>query len=192
MYLLHVDWCWWQYGVEWACAIALLAGVPVMTSSERKGLEKLGYCFQLGHNIIARIASYWLQDDLVSIEIVSAHKVWALSKHHTPKQIYPHPCPPPILEDASLIGSCWHYLPFRVLIFFFSLFNFWLCPVACRTLFPDQGLILCPLQWKHTVLTTGPPGKSLGSSSLSIKQPDTQTLGLLLTLKVFLKKSPIC
>ena len=26
--------------------------------------------------------------------------------------------------------------------------------------FPDQGLNLCPLQWKHGVLTTGPPGKS--------------------------------
>ena len=118
--LLHVDWCWWQNGVEWACTIAFSAGSPVMTSSERKGLERLGYRFQLGHNIVARIASYWLQeDDLVFIEIVSAHKVWALFKHHTLKQIYPHPCPVPILEDASLIGSCWHYLPFRVLIFLF-------------------------------------------------------------------------
>ena len=27
--------------------------------------------------------------------------------------------------------------------------------------FPDQGLNLCPLQWKCGVLTTGPPGKSL-------------------------------
>ena len=26
--------------------------------------------------------------------------------------------------------------------------------------FPDQGSNLCPLQWKHRVLTTGPPGKS--------------------------------
>ena len=26
--------------------------------------------------------------------------------------------------------------------------------------FPDQGLNLCPLQWKRRVLTTGPPGKS--------------------------------
>ena len=25
--------------------------------------------------------------------------------------------------------------------------------------FPDQGLILCPLHWRHWVLTTGPPGK---------------------------------
>ena len=26
---------------------------------------------------------------------------------------------------------------------------------------PDQGLILCPLQWKLGALTTGLPGKSL-------------------------------
>ena len=26
--------------------------------------------------------------------------------------------------------------------------------------FPDQGLSLCPLNWKHRVLTTGPLGKS--------------------------------
>ena len=26
--------------------------------------------------------------------------------------------------------------------------------------FPDQGLNLCPLQWKRRVSTTGPPGKS--------------------------------
>ena len=25
---------------------------------------------------------------------------------------------------------------------------------------PTQGLNLCPLQWKHGVLSTGPPGKS--------------------------------
>ena len=26
--------------------------------------------------------------------------------------------------------------------------------------FPNQGWNLCPLQWKHAVLTTGPPGNS--------------------------------
>ena len=31
--------------------------------------------------------------------------------------------------------------------------------VACRIL-PHEGLNLCLLQWKHGVLTTGPPGKS--------------------------------
>ena len=34
------------------------------------------------------------------------------------------------------------------------------CPEACG-IFPDQGLSLCPLEWKLGVLTTGPPGKSL-------------------------------
>ena len=29
-----------------------------------------------------------------------------------------------------------------------------------ESLFPDQGLNLCPLQWKHWVFITGPPGKS--------------------------------
>ena len=28
--------------------------------------------------------------------------------------------------------------------------------------FPNKGSNLCPLQWQHRVLTTGPPGKSLG------------------------------
>ena len=32
------------------------------------------------------------------------------------------------------------------------------CPTACGV-FPDQGSNLCPLQWKHWILTTEPPGK---------------------------------
>ena len=36
---------------------------------------------------------------------------------------------------------------------------FWPYHVAYRI--PDQELNLCPLQWKHGVLTTGPPGNSL-------------------------------
>ena len=32
--------------------------------------------------------------------------------------------------------------------------------VACGIYFPDQGLNLGPLHWKHGVLTAGPPGKS--------------------------------
>ena len=31
---------------------------------------------------------------------------------------------------------------------------------ACEIEFPNQGLNLCPLFWKHGVLTIGPPGKS--------------------------------
>ena len=33
--------------------------------------------------------------------------------------------------------------------------------------FPDQVLNMCPLQWKHGVLTTGPRGKSPESSRLT-------------------------
>ena len=33
--------------------------------------------------------------------------------------------------------------------------------VLCGISFPDQGLNLGPLGWKHGVLATGPPGKSL-------------------------------
>ena len=33
--------------------------------------------------------------------------------------------------------------------------------VACGILIPNQGLNLCPLHWKHRVLTNGLPGKSL-------------------------------
>ena len=37
---------------------------------------------------------------------------------------------------------------------------FWPCSAACGILVPNQGLSLCLLQWKHGVLTTGPPGAS--------------------------------
>ena len=32
--------------------------------------------------------------------------------------------------------------------------------------FPDEGLNLYPLRWKHRGLTTGPPGKSLSKTVL--------------------------
>ena len=37
----------------------------------------------------------------------------------------------------------------------------WPCHVACGIIVPQQGLNPYPLQWKHRVLTTGQPGKSL-------------------------------
>ena len=43
-------------------------------------------------------------------------------------------------------------------IFFFFLAVPWACGISV----PDQGRNPCPLQWKCRVLTTGPPGKSLG------------------------------
>ena len=36
--------------------------------------------------------------------------------------------------------------------------------LACRIQFPDQGLNLGSLRWKHRVLITGPPGNSLHCS----------------------------
>ena len=37
----------------------------------------------------------------------------------------------------------------------------WLCHTMCGILGPDQELNPHPLHWKHRVLTTRPPGKSL-------------------------------
>ena len=49
-------------------------------------------------------------------------------------------------------------------------FCFLPCHMACEILVPqpgDQVSNPCPLQWKHGVLTTGPPGKSLICSFLN-------------------------
>ena len=47
-------------------------------------------------------------------------------------------------------------------IFSFLFFSFyWLHHVFAGSYFPDQGSNPCSLQWKHGILTTGPPGKSL-------------------------------
>ena len=50
------------------------------------------------------------------------------------------------------------FLSFIALLFFFFKFLFFGC-MACGILVPDQGSNLHPRQWKHRVLTTGPPGK---------------------------------
>ena len=61
-------------------------------------------------------------------------------------------------------------------------FFFWLHHAACRN-FPNQGSNPHPLQWKHRVLTTAPPGKSLYMGKLRFKctlpalaPPDSITL----------------
>ena len=41
-----------------------------------------------------------------------------------------------------------------------TFFFFWLCHTACGILVPQPGIKPPPLNWKHGVLTTGPPGKS--------------------------------
>ena len=43
----------------------------------------------------------------------------------------------------------------------FYLFTFDRTAQHVGSQFPNQGSNPCPLQWKHGVLTTGPPGKSL-------------------------------
>ena len=43
-----------------------------------------------------------------------------------------------------------------------SIYVFWLRRSACRILVCWPGSNPCPLQWKHGVLTTASPGKSLG------------------------------
>ena len=47
-----------------------------------------------------------------------------------------------------------HFIPF-------FLFFFWCQGVEFGILGPQPGSNPCPLQWKHIILTTGPPGKSL-------------------------------
>ena len=48
----------------------------------------------------------------------------------------------------------------RTVLFLFLFLFLPRCP-ACGILVPSQGSILRPLCWKHRVLTTGQPGKSL-------------------------------
>ena len=45
-------------------------------------------------------------------------------------------------------------------IFKWLLFIYFLATVHRMQNFPDQGSNLCPFQWKHRVLATGPPGRS--------------------------------
>ena len=42
---------------------------------------------------------------------------------------------------------------FSFLMFKFYFLVFWLCHAACEFQFPDQGSNLCPLHWKHGLLT---------------------------------------
>ena len=46
-------------------------------------------------------------------------------------------------------------------LYFFDFVIFLALPHSMGSQFPDQGLKLHPLRWKHGVLTAGPPGKPL-------------------------------
>ena len=52
---------------------------------------------------------------------------------------------------------------------FFLFFGCATWPVG--SYFPDQGLNLHPLHWKHRVLTTGPPGTSLNKLIILLSTP---------------------
>ena len=68
---------------------------------------------------------------------------------------------PPTVQEGSLLSTS---SPAFVVWGFLIIFNFyfsWLCHTACRILIPSLGTTVSSLQWKHGVLTTGPPGKSL-------------------------------
>ena len=46
---------------------------------------------------------------------------------------------------------------------------------ACKIIIPNQGSNPCPLQWKHGVLTTGWPGKSLEKGFEGVPQRKRKT-----------------
>ena len=53
-----------------------------------------------------------------------------------------------------------------------SFFFFFLATLHSIGNFPDQGWNPCPLPWKHRILTTGPPGKSLEEHIFACKYRD--------------------
>ena len=61
----------------------------------------------------------------------------------------------PVAVNILLVPGSW----FLFIFLFFSLFGYIMQHV--RSQFPEQGLNLCSLQWKHGILTTGPPRNSV-------------------------------
>ena len=71
-----------------------------------------------------------------------------------------------IKKNRFSLKSLWRdQSPAHTLISFFFFFQFYLLiyiwPQQVGFYFPDQGSNPCPLQWKHGVLITRQPGKSL-------------------------------
>ena len=75
-----------------------------------------------------------------------------------------------------LLGPEGFWVPFNQFFFFFFDHTSW----HVGSWFPNWGSNLRPLQWKHGVLTTGPPGKSLQFyiSFYPWELPPAQTLWL--------------
>ena len=87
----------------------------------------------------------------------------------SPSPPHPHPQwspwnPPPATTTSSerlsevpdATPSPQLLIQFLLLLFLLPPFFFLPQAAACR-IFPDQGLNLCHLQWKHRILTAGPP-----------------------------------
>ena len=93
----------------------------------------------------------WLDGitDLVSLsklqELVMNREAWCATVHGVTKR-------QTRLSDWTEITADFLFLPFKN--FLAEPHNMW------DLKFPNQGSNLCPLQWEHVVLTTGPPGNS--------------------------------
>ena len=91
-----------------------------------------------------------------------------------PGSIATHPKKPPLsfsLTESRIKPNILHWLHMYLWfllrpINWYPLFYFWSCCVACRILVPWPGIKPMPLHWEWSVLTTGLPEKSLGTSSL--------------------------
>ena len=64
------------------------------------------------------------------------------------------------ISEIRVISSLFPYL--EIAFFLFNDFFYLVMPHGLWISFPDQKTNLCPQQWKHRILTAGPPGKSLG------------------------------
>ena len=78
----------------------------------------------------------------------------------------------------------------NIFLFFFFLFFFFFLPccTACEILIPQPGIEPMTLQWKHGVLTTGLPGKSLNNIISESILNDGES-GTLCEFKDFIKGS---
>lgn len=88
------------------------------------------------------------------------------------------------------------YTKSSLLIYFILFIYFYFFGHATRRVessFPDQGLNLYPLLWKHRILTTGQPGKSwlYHSFNISKKEDSFFIFQVFLTNNLYLKKKKI-
>ena len=65
------------------------------------------------------------------------------------------------IKTYTYIFSSFYDFTFTIVIFWVFFGFFWPYCMACRISVPQPGINPCLLKWKHRVLTTGLPGKSL-------------------------------